>query len=118
MLRLVDQLLGLDGQLQPWACFDDQRCRRLVALLLPRLIEGSSGETYRHQEGASNSRLDALIDYMRANLHGPLGLTELEGRSGYSRLALRQLFLSHFGCPPQQWIRQERLRRAQRSLKS
>jgi transcriptional regulator GlxA family with amidase domain len=73
---------------------------------------------YRHREGAHNSRLDALIDYMRANLHGPLELSELERRSGYSRLMLRQLFLSFFGCTPKQWIHQERLRRAERSLRT
>lgn len=118
LITLVDPLLGPDGQLQSWSCFDDQLCRRLVALLLPALIENSSGEVYRYREGAPNSRFDALIDYMRANLHGPLGLSELERRSGYSRLVLRQLFLSCFGCTPQQWIHQERLRRAERSLKT
>lgn len=118
LIALVDPLLGHDGKLKSWADLEDQLYRRLVALLLPALIENSAGELYRHREGAHNSRLDALIDYMRANLHGPLGLSELERRSGYSRLVLRQLFLSYFGCTPKQWIHQERLRRADRSLRT
>ena len=48
----------------------------------------------------------------------PLGLSELESRSGYSRLVLQHLFLRHFGCTPRQWIHRERLRRAERSLKA
>jgi len=72
LIALVDPLLGRDRKLKSWADLDDQLCRRLVALLLPALIENASGEMYRHREGAHNSRLDALIDYMRANLHGPL----------------------------------------------
>ena len=118
LTTLVDPLLEPNGQLQSWSCLDDQLCRRLVALLLPALIEHSAGEAYRHREGAHNSRLDALIDHMRANLHGPLGLSELESRSGYSRLVLQHLFLRHFGCTPRQWIHRERLRRAERSLKA
>ena len=118
LTTLVDRLLGPDGKLKSWSCLDDQLCRRLVALLLPALIEKAAGEAYRHRDGANNSRFDALIDHMRANLQGPLGLSELESRSGYSRLVLRQLFLRHFGCTPQQWIHQERLRRAELSLKT
>ena len=118
LTTLVDPLLEPNGQLQSWSCLDDQLCRRLVALLLPALIEHSAGEAYRYREGAHNSRLDALIDHMRANLHGPLGLSELESRSGYSRLVLQHLFLRHFGCTPRQWIHRERLRRAERSLKA
>lgn len=56
--------------------------------------------------------LDDLLAWIHANLHRPIGLTELEQRSAYSRRSLQYTFKRRFGCSPMHWIRHQRLQRA------
>lgn len=94
----------------------DDLIYRLFALLLhPRL---DAVLAVNRQGGlAPRERIfEELLDWIRANLHSPINLTELEQRSGYSRRTLQLAFQQRFGCGPVQWVRQQRLDQARLAL--
>jgi transcriptional regulator GlxA family with amidase domain len=49
------------------------------------------------------SKMDALIDDIRANLHRPLRLRDLEAQTFYSRRWLNEAFRRRFDRTPMQW---------------
>jgi len=90
---------------------DDLIYRTLTLLLFPRLARLLEQPELTPSIGRERV-LAELVEWMDANLHRPLGLTELERRSGYSRHSLQLAFQQRFSCGPIQWIRQQRLERA------
>ncbi len=101
--------LGLDGVLH----------RLVVAWLLPELrAERRLDRRRRIRDRADGRSFDALLDYIRANLHQPLRLSDLEARSHYSSRALQYAFRERLGCTSRQWIRELRLQRAMDQLSS
>ncbi|MCP9886744.1 helix-turn-helix transcriptional regulator [Cyanobium sp. ATX 6A2] len=58
------------------------------------------------QNGGRQRIFEELLEWIRAHLHTPINLTQLERRSGYSRRSLQLVFRQRFGCGPIQWIRQ------------
>jgi len=59
---------------------------------------------------------EALIDWIEANCHLPLSLSDLESQSHYSRRSLQYAFRQRFGCGPMQYIRRQRLALAKQRL--
>ena len=59
---------------------------------------------------------EALIDWIEANCHRPLSLSDLESQSHYSRRSLQYAFRQRFGCGPMQYIRRQRLTLAKQRL--
>jgi len=112
LLQLLElcrqQERGGDGLME--AIRIDRPIERLVALLVcgpllaARLADPSAGPRDSRAE-----ILDALIHWIRENLHRPIQLAELAAVSGYSQRSLRNLFHDRFGCSPVQWMRRERL---------
>ena len=94
---------------------DDVIYRTLALLLFPRLAQLLEE---RGLEGpSSRSRIfEELLEWIDANLHRPVHLTELEQISGYSRRHLQAAFQQRFGCGPIQWVRRQRLERARKAL--
>lgn len=115
----VDQLL-LEGRHLPAALALDDQIHRLVALFFLCF----SGSLERVQQHWSNRRtrwtprVDDLIDYIRANAHRPLTLTDLEEQSNYSARHLQTLFRDRFDCSPMQFVRRQRLTLAMQKLQS
>ena len=104
--RSIDaQLLGIEEVLD-----------RLVVLSF--WGEWILGVTSRRAAGAAEkaSIIDELLEWIRANCHRPISLSELERRSGYSQRSLRNAFQERFGCAPNEWIRRERMESARRRL--
>ena len=62
--------------------------------------------------------LDELCGYLKAHLDQPIGLTEMERFSGFSRRSLQYAFLKRFQCSPLAWLRTERLALARKILLS
>lgn len=94
---------------------DDLIYRTLTLLLFPRLaalLEQTDGSPVIGRERV----LAELLEWIDANLSRPLGLTQLEQRSGYSRRSLQLAFQQRFGCGPIQWIRRQRLDRARQAM--
>jgi transcriptional regulator GlxA family with amidase domain len=59
---------------------------------------------------------EVLIDWIEANCHRPLSLSDLEKQSHYSRRSLQYAFRQRFGCGPMQYIRRQRLALAKQRL--
>jgi transcriptional regulator GlxA family with amidase domain len=57
-----------------------------------------------------------LLDWMDANCHRAISLSELEERSSYGRRSLQNAFHQRFGCGPMQWLRRRRLHKARQLL--
>jgi AraC-like DNA-binding protein len=118
LLTMADQLADYSHALVDRLQLDDQIYRLMAAMLVPELQRESPLDRLRHRESQGKDSFDELIDYIKANLDQPLNLTELEGRSHYSRRALQYAFRERLGCTASQWIRQQRLDRALSSLQN
>jgi AraC-like DNA-binding protein len=103
----------LDGALQVLQ-IDDLIYRTLALLLCPGLVQQPARTP--EQNGGRQRIFEELLEWIRAHLHTPINLTQLEQRSGYSRRSLQLVFRQRFGCGPIQWIRQQRLEQARRDL--
>lgn len=53
--------------------------------------------------------IDSLCEWLRANLHSPLTLTDLERFSGLAARTLQVSFKKRFGMTPMAWLREQRL---------
>lgn len=89
----------------------DDLLLRLVGLLLGPL----PSETAPRPCGRSKP-FEALIEWIGANCHRPLSLSDLESQSHYSRRSLQYAFRQRFGCGPMQYIRRQRLELAKQRL--
>ena len=95
---------------------DDLIYRVLALALCPKLALGDS-QSRHPSDGLSRQLIfKELLEWIQANLHAPISLTELEQRSGYSRRNLQLAFNQRFGCGPIQWIRRQRLELARQHL--
>lgn len=95
---------------------EDLLLRLLALLLFPELLSaqpsGSSPPVPQPREQAFTD----LLEWMRAHLHSPITLTQMELRSAYSRRSLQILFQERFGCSPMQWLKAQRLEAARQAL--
>jgi AraC-like DNA-binding protein len=96
----------------------DRSIQRLIALLLCGDLIEISRQQHGEHRGSKAHIFDQLIDWIEANLHRPLLLSELADQSGYSQRSLRNFFQERFGCGPVQWIRSRRLSGARQRLLS
>lgn len=92
---------------------DDLVVRQLLLLMLPSL-----GREALPQVACSprDPWFDRLLEWIDANCHLPLSLSELEARSSYSRRSLQYAFKKRFNCGPMQWVRRRRLDQARQQL--
>lgn len=92
---------------------DDLVVRQLLLLMLP----GLGQKTLPHAEYLPQDPwFDRLLEWIDANCHLPLSLSELEERSCYSRRSLQYAFKKRFNCGPMQWVRRRRLDQARQQL--
>jgi AraC-like DNA-binding protein len=92
---------------------DDLLVRQLLLLMLPGLGEVVVPAL---PPSAQEPWFEQLLDWIDANCHRPLSLSELEERSCYSRRALQYAFKQRFGCGPMHWVRRRRLQQARQLL--
>jgi AraC-like DNA-binding protein len=93
---------------------DDLIYRTLALLLCPNLAKILQNEPTTRS--GREQIFEDLLEWLRANLHTPVKLSQLEERSGYSRRNLQLAFQQRFGCGPIQWVRQQRLEQARQDL--
>ncbi|MCP9943327.1 helix-turn-helix transcriptional regulator [Cyanobium sp. ATX 6E8] len=95
----------------------DDLIYRILALALCSKLADADQQTRHQREGLSRQLIfKELLEWIQANLHSPISLTELEQRSGYSRRNLQLAFSQRFGCGPIQWVRRQRLELARQHL--
>ena len=117
--RYMDQLLQESEHLPLGMGLDEQIYRLLAIALFER-----SGTFESAQKRWSLTRndwhhpLDELVDYIQANSHLGLTLTDLEEQSHYSARHLQNLFKEKFDCTPMQFVRRQRLTSAMEKLQT
>jgi AraC-like DNA-binding protein len=95
----------------------DDLIYRMLALALCPQLDRVDRQASQQNEGLSRQGIfEELLEWIQANLHTPISLTQLEQRSGYSRRNLQLAFGQRFGCGPIQWIRRQRLELARTHL--
>ncbi len=109
-LALLNAATVANGNLSESLRLDDLLLR-LVGLLLGPLPD----EPPPSHSGVGGP-FEALIDWIGANCHRPLSLSDLEKQSHYSRRSLQYAFRQRFGCGPMQYIRRQRLELAKQRL--
>jgi AraC-like DNA-binding protein len=92
---------------------DDLLVRQLLLLMMPGLGEATM---LARSPSTQESWFGQLLDWMDANCHRALSLSELEERSGYGRRSLQNAFNQRFDCGPMQWLRRRRLHKARQLL--
>ena len=110
----VDSLLKESQSLPATLCLDDTMYRMLALSLLGdrevqvcNPISISPNWTWK---------LDELVDYIKANSHLPLSITDLEQISNYSARHLQYVFKEKLKCSPMQFLRNQRLSNAMERL--
>jgi len=86
-------------------------------LALALLDEGKAQECHLGRISFNwNWKLDELVDYIKANSHLPLSITDLEQISHYSARHLQYIFKEKMNCSPMQFVRNQRLSNAMARL--
>lgn len=109
-ISFLDRLYGEDPAIPSCLGVDEQFYRLLALALLEAC--GRSDHLSHHWSAAAGgwtNPLDDLVDWIRANAHASITLTDLEERSHYSARRLQTLFREKFGCTPMQFVRRQRL---------
>jgi AraC-like DNA-binding protein len=117
-LSMVDNLhRSATGGPDPMLRLDDLILRCVALMLHPQLttIEGQQRQFCQHD---LQQCVSELMEWMRANLHRPISLTEVEQLSHYGRRAIQMGFKQRVGCGPMQWLRLQRLEHALCRLQS
>ncbi len=109
-LALLNSTVVASGSLPESLRLDDLLLR-LVGLLL-----GPLPNEPPPRPCAGGAAFEVLIDWIEANCHRPLSLSDLESQSHYSRRSLQYAFRQRFGCGPMQYIRRQRLALAKQRL--
>ena len=118
-LALADQALLAAGQAIEMLRLDDLLIRLIVLLLIPELRCDPSPGLAAFPELSSHqirNRLSHLTDWIEAHLDQPIGLSDLERQSNFSRRTLQYQFRRFLGCTPMQWVRARRLDQAKARL--
>lgn len=119
LMALTDQFLSEYPYLASGLGLDDQLYRRLALSIF--WAEGVLEKVEQRWKASTqkwSTSLDELIDYIRANTHRQLSITDLEEQSCYSARHLQNLFRMQFGCTPMQFVRRQRLNNAMAQLQS
>ena len=109
----VESVLQLQATVPEILRLDDLLVRQLLLLMMLGLEEGSR---FSLSPSTQESWFGQLLDWMDANCHRALSLSELEERSSFGRRSLQHAFKERFGCGPMQWLRRRRLHKARQLL--
>jgi len=109
-LALLNSTVVASGSLPASLRLDDLLLRLVGQLLGPLPNEPPL------RPCAGGGPFEVLIDWIEANCHRPLSLSDLESQSHYSRRSLQYAFRQRFGCGPMQYIRRQRLALAKQRL--
>lgn len=95
---------------------EDLLLRLLALLFFPELLSAQRSGSPPPVPQPREQAFTDLLEWMRAHLHSPITLTQMELRSAYSRRNLQILFQERFGCSPMQWLKAQRLEAARQAL--
>jgi AraC-like DNA-binding protein len=93
---------------------EDQCYRQVVFLLIPEAF--ARPRMHPATIEAARPAINRLCEWIRANLHSPLALTDLERFSGLAARTLQVSFRKRFDMTPMAWLREQRLLAARTML--
>ena len=88
---------------------DDLILRCIALLIFPSLSFLDSCFSERISRRNLQHTIKELMDWLLANMHTPISLSDIEAQAGYGRRAIQQGFKAEVGCGPMQWLRKQRL---------
>jgi AraC-like DNA-binding protein len=112
----IDQVAQLPGGELELRRFEDVLLRMVVLLLLPELRSADSLFRRTAPSPEAHRKIQALLEWIEANLERTINLSDLEAQVYWSRRTLQEAFQEACGCSPMQWVRRRRLQRAMRRL--
>lgn len=117
--QYLDKLLAESSYLGDLLGLKEQIYRLLAFSLLQKTgsLEAISAQSSKETSRCANA-LDDLVDYIKANSHLNMTLTDLEELSRYSARHLQNLFREKFDCTPMQFVRRQRLSYAMQRLQT
>jgi AraC family transcriptional regulator len=98
--------------------FADSVCDAIVARLLGRRTEGTLARMAQRSAQLPKWRLRRAIDFIEANLDGPIGLADMAASAGLTRMHFAAQFRSTTGYSPHAYLLQRRLEHAQMLLRN
>lgn len=102
----------------PFLRLDDLILRCVAMLLFPQLLQQADARDNRFGPRDLRQTIQTLMDWMTANLHRPISLSEIEQQGNYGRRAIQLGFKAEVGCGPMQWLRRQRLQQALLALQN
>jgi AraC-like DNA-binding protein len=118
-LQIVDASYRYDSQPpSPMLRLDDLILRCVALLVSPSLSLTDKRFSERLSRHELHRTVEDLMEWMLANLHTPISLSDIEERAHYGRRAVQQGFKAKVGCGPMQWLRKQRLQFACKQLEN
>lgn len=102
----------------PYLRLDDLILRCVAMLLFPQLLQQAEGWDSCLSPRDLRQTIRTLMDWMTANLHRPISLSDIEQQANYGRRAIQMGFKAEVGCGPMQWLRRQRLQLALHALQN
>lgn len=102
----------------PFLRLDDLILRCVALLLFPQLLQQAEEHHNRFGPRDLQQTIRSLMEWMTANLHRPLSLSDIEQQASYGRRAIQLGFKAEVGCGPMQWLRRQRLQLALHALQN
>lgn len=100
----------------PFLRLDDLILRCVALLLFPQLLQQADERDSRFGPRDLHRTIRSLMEWMTANLHRPISLSDIEQQANYGRRAIQIGFKAEVGCGPMQWLRRQRLQLALQAL--
>jgi len=118
-LQMVDMSYCYGGtDPDPMLRLDDLILRCVALLINPLLADQDEHFSSKISQRDLHKTILNLMEWMKANLHTPISLSEIEQQAGYGRRAIQQGFKAEVGCGPMQWLRKQRLYLAYDKIKA
>ena len=102
----------------PFLRLDDLILRCVAMLLFPQLLQQAEERDSRFGPRDLHQTIRTLMEWMTANLHRPISLSDIEQQANYGRRAIQMGFKAEVGCGPMQWLRRQRLQLALQALQN
>lgn len=109
--KIIDAA-NLDAELLQMQGVDDMFYRNIAIMLEPEIFI----KRYEKRPQLSKNGFKNACDYALAHLSDRITLTKLENVSGLSQRALHNAFVDKFQKSPMQWVKEQRLNAAHKSL--
>jgi AraC-like DNA-binding protein len=110
------------GQILREICAEAYRAQPFAFLRISGLLTTALAEILRGQAGLEGEHgrhvpaLERAAEFMRDRCHEEISVEQAAETASLSESYFRQLFATHFGCPPREYLRAARINKAKRLM--